>query len=439
MSDEAIAAGAASPFSRHLYLLALLWPVWWILGVDQFILPVFLGLELAREILVRRGRLIVNGPCITAFLLAAWWGIPVFWVDSGNLAIFFKGLVTAWCQVFMLLLVTNAARRPVERELLIKVLTALGAWIALGTMLYVSGLWRGEISTLLGLVLPEQLRQGSEFWSSISRRSLGHGVLWQGVDYRISSIALNVSALSMLSLLLLPLATWRLTRLRRWHAVAGAAVLLALFVGLMASRSRTARLALLAGLVFGLGCLVLRRFSPGLRGLALATIPALAALAVSYSFDDLRSAFETRFVEERRESWWVRSEVYQETLIYFREHPIAGWGQQVAIPGLRKIYSAGSHSSYLGMLFQHGIVGLLLYLSLLVTIWKRVLRNLGLWGRARPSPQLGFWLAVAVGLMSFNVREIADSWWWDHLVTLSVWSVWGLAMTTDRESLDEQT
>jgi O-antigen ligase len=426
-----------SGFSRHLHLLVLMWPAWWLLGVDQFIVPLFAVLELVRLLASRQGRIALNMPCLMALLLAAWWVVPVPWLEPGHLQVFVKELATAWSQVFLLVVITNEVRSPEDRQALIRSLLVLAAWVAAGAVVYASGLWRGEVTTLLGKLLPAGLREGSEFLSSISTRSLGTAVDWQDASRRLSSLALNFSGLSMLALLLIPLAAWRLVRSRGWHRLAAGSVLGGLLLGLVESHSRTARLAFLAGIGFAAACLASRYMSRALRWGLAGALCALALVAVAVNIDPILYAVESRFIDERSDSFWVRSQVYRETLLYLGEHPIAGWGQPVEIPGLRRVFSAGTHSSYLGMLFQHGVVGLLLYLGLLATIWRRVLR--GLRSSPRSRPELGLWLALACTLLSFNLREAADSWWWDQLVVLTVWCVWGLVISLDREPRESST
>ena len=108
------------------------------------------------------------------------------------------------------------------------------------------------------------------------------------------------------------------------------------------------------------------------------------------------------------------------------KHPIAGWGVTQRIAGLPSDYSAGSHSSILGMLFQHGIIGVSLYAAFWVSIWRDIVK--GLSTRKASSSWFSFWLMAAVAMASFNLRALADKWWWDQVLTMTLWSLWGLIL-----------
>ena len=131
----------------------------------------------------------------------------------------------------------------------------------------------------------------------------------------------------------------------------------------------------------------------------------------------------------------MRFNIYIVSLRLLPEHPIAGWGVPVRIPGAATTYSAGTHSSILGMLFTHGIIGLLLYLAIWFSVWQAVVK--GLRERQRGRERRLFWIAMAVAFLSFNIREIADSWWWDQSLTFVIWLMWGLSLTASRFGPDQ--
>jgi O-antigen ligase len=144
-------------------------------------------------------------------------------------------------------------------------------------------------------------------------------------------------------------------------------------------------------------------------------------------FSDITRMFTEILFEWRRGSWLVRQRVYQETIRLLPEHIIAGWGVSARIPGMASTFSAGTHSSYLGMMFQHGIIGLVLYLGLWISIWRRIIK--GLRSRAISRSHYLFWISAATAMLSFNIREAADTWWWDQSLTFTVWIIWGLIIT----------
>lgn len=147
-------------------------------------------------------------------------------------------------------------------------------------------------------------------------------------------------------------------------------------------------------------------------------------------------SFQSAFIDLRPGSWLVRFNIYIVSLRLLPEHPIAGWGVPVRIPGASSTYSAGTYSSFLGMLFTHGIIGLVLYLAIWISIWKAVVKGLG--EKHTPRARRLLWVAMAVAFLSFNIREIADSWWWDQSLTFVLWLMWGSSLTAARFGPDRQ-
>ena len=82
------------------------------------------------------------------------------------------------------------------------------------------------------------------------------------------------------------------------------------------------------------------------------------------------------------------------------------------------------------MLFQHGIVGFALYLFLLVSLWISLLSGMK---QITKSYELGsFSVVSAIMLSSFHLREIFDIWWWDSMLAIMVWLIWGAILIAPR-------
>lgn len=415
-------------FAYNLRLVLILWPVWWLVGIEQLLPPLFLAWELLASLVRRRGVLRLNTTTVLAICLALWWLAPAGWVPREHLDIYLKETATVWSQALMLLLFVNEVRTESDWKLVAHGLTVFGLFVALGNLVFVSGLWRGDLTSLVGYMLPQSLIEESAFFRSISVRSFGIEEATGFSQLRTSSFCLQFSGLSMLCLLLIPWFAWRgLEPIRR--PVVGLVGLLGLGTGLLFAQSRIAYLALLLG-IFLYAIIALRRHSDWSLQLALTgLIGAVALTLVGLFWTDLVMAVEVLFVEERPDSWLTRARVYRETLEYLPAHWIVGWGTQMRIPGVSSAYSAGSHSSHLGMLFQHGVVGLALYLGLWISLWRRIVRGAH---RARLQVDAhgrAFWTMIAVSMFCFNVREVADTWWWDQTLTMTIWTLWGLILT----------
>ncbi len=422
-----------TPFAFDLMLFLALWPLWWILGVEQLVPPFFLAWEVGRWLVQNRGRFSVNAPVVWATLLALWWLVPALWLDREYADIFVKETATAWSQVFMLFLFWNAVRAAKEWSQAVRGLSLLVSYVAIGGLVFALGIWRGTITSLMGLVFPGLTGAPGGFFASIVSRGLGR-LSTESVlsPFRLTSLALQPTSLSLFTLALLPFGVWRMYAARGYARWGYGLVVAGLLVCLVGTESRVAYLAFAAGLLV-LALYAARSLRRPVRfallgGVALVGLLAvLGAAAFSGGLDDLWRAV---VVEWRPGSLVVRTRVYLETFNLLPEHPIAGWGVQQRVAGLRSSFSAGSHSSVLAMWFRHGIVGLVLYIGLWVSLWREVFRGLKM--RAGGRDLRGFWIAAAIAFLGFNIRELADSWWWDQTVTMALWTLWGLAVALPR-------
>jgi len=418
----------STPFSFDLMLFLALWPLWWILGLEQILPPLFLTWETARYLWQARGRFTVSAPVVWAGLLAAWWLVPALWVDREYADIFVKETAAAWSQVMMLFLSVNAIRTAREWNQAARGLKWLAVFVSVGGLIYALGLWRGETLSAVGRLLPANLVESSTFFRSIAIRRLAV-VSTEGTALftgRLISLTLAPTYLSLVSLLLIPFMAWQMTEAKGRARIALGLALAGLLVCLAGTESRVAYLAFGVGLAaFGVyASRSLNRRARTVLYAGAATLVVLAILGVVIGFGGLDDLWRAVAVEWRPGSISVRTRVYLETFRLLPEHPIAGWGVQARIPGIRSSFSAGSHSSILAMGFRHGAVGLVLYIGLWVSIWREILRGLKRSGASQGAQ--GFWVAVAIAMLGFNIRELADAWWWDQTLTMALWTLWGL-------------
>jgi hypothetical protein len=420
-------------FSQSLMIFLALWPVWWTLGVEQLVPPLWIGFEAIRYLVRIRGKLSISAPVVWAGLLAVWWLVPLMWLAPQYYGIFLKESATAWSQALFLLAISAQVRTRKGWEQVLRALCVFATLVTIGGLIYALGLWRGEITSVLGWVLPSSV-ESSTFFSSISDRSLGIVSLWGLLPWRLRSLFLHPNSLSMMALLLIPLLSWRAAVVTSWARVAHILVVLGLVVCLFGTESRISYVSFAAGLVafalYALSRLGWRRFLL-VSGFLLALTGILVTRFVDV--DRVMESIRDLLAAWRPGSLIVRMKVYRATFEMLPQHLIAGWGVQIQLPDMPSSFSAGSHSSVLAMLFRHGVVGLALYIGLWASIWREVFR--GLRQRALPKDARWFWVAAAIALLCFNVRELADTWWWDQTLTMTVWPVWGLVITAARVGL----
>lgn len=393
-------------------------------------LLIFVSFEAIRHLLRKRGEFTINSAFVFSLLLSIWSLLPILWITPDQLTVYLKGLSTIFAMTILLGLFISNVNSAGEWWLIAKGLMVFAAYIAVATILFVFGIWRGSFTSGLGRILPGSLLTSSAFFDSIGFRSFGG--LEQSITEnanRLSAIALDYGGLASIIVIVLPFVFWygwQEQRLRRWVCLI---ILVGLFLALIFAQVRSAFLTFALGLMVWFALTIGRRIRGSLAlGVIGASVAIIIALSVAYfAFPQVQQLFQEFFVDWRRGSWNVRIVVYRETLRMLPEHWIAGWGLPIRIPFLRSDFSAGTHSSYLGMLFQHGIVGLLLYLGLLGSIWFHIVK--GLRRRAR---FYGFWAMAAATMISFNLREAVTTWWWDQSITIAVWVFWGLILTVRR-------
>lgn len=102
----------STSFATNVWLYALLWPLWWALGIEQVLLPFFVFYEFVRSLIANRWQVRINMTALIALALALWWVVPIFWVDTQFLDIFLKEAASIWAQFFILVLFWGPAFTP---------------------------------------------------------------------------------------------------------------------------------------------------------------------------------------------------------------------------------------------------------------------------------------------------------------------------------------
>ena len=420
-------------FGSDLQIVLVLWPLWWVLGIDQFIPFIFLIWEAFRYLFLSGGHFRLGATARWSILLAIWWVVPIMWVERTHLDIFLKEVASIVSQVLILILFSTTVRSRQDWYKISRGLSFFAIYFVTSGLLYVTGIWQKQTISLISRLLPETLIQTSEFFSSISIRNLGMVSTEKLIfTHRASGFALQASGLSMICLLLIPLIYWHFYRSPRLARIGWMVLLVGLLFTLIQTESRIAYL----GFAIGLATVVILRSGLLHRSnkvffFCLVVLSAIILIGGAYLvLDKIIGYFYSSFVEARAGSFSTRIIIYQETIRLLGQHWIEGWGQPVRIQGLRNVFSAGTHNSYLGMLFQHGVIGLLLYLGIWISIWIVIIK--GLRQRKTSSEYRMFWIISAAAIISFNVREAAGNWWWDQSITMTLWSFWGLIITAPR-------
>ena len=359
----------------------ILLPVWWWLGVEQFIWPAIFGLAALKMLHLQRWQLRLNGPLRWFALFLVIIAISgLFIVEAERWLTFWRNFGAFAGGFLLLLIVSNRARTWPAIERLLD--AALLAVLIAGTvgLLGVLGVWRPTFLSLAGRVMPEAVLATS-YGRAIAFRALGEFGWFTGLElfYRLNSFFLFSNHYSSALVYAIPFLFYKLTRCHGWRRVLVVLGIVLLLINLVYTTGRVALLSLLGGaLLFVVFYSLRQRAIKVLGALALAAAIWLLALAATVELAApgpgsglIGGAIEAvdAFVFARGEgSYTSRFGVYEATIAGFLERPLFGWGTERDVEGLD--LPAGSHSEYFAALYRQGLLGLLSLLGLYWSVWR---------------------------------------------------------------------
>ena len=314
---------------------------------------------------------------LAVFLLFIWNAVSIFW--SANADRTFEHLIT-WAQLAIMVFI------------LWDLLDTRVALLA-GLQMYILGAY-----VVIGNTLVNYL-SGTTFYYE-----------------RFSAVGTNPDDLGMVLALGIPVA-WYLTNsqntgsrslVQKWINYAYIPVALA---GIALSGTRTALIAALPGVIFGLVSIT-RIGIWAKSAIVLVFISAtfiLTPLIPQASFDRLG----TVGTEMTQGDWNGRIELWSQGLASFAEHPILGIGSNM----YRSVNVEGkvAHNSFLSVLVELGLVGLILFLIVLAIVISQA---------ARQSPwDSAFWFSVlavwAIGAFTLTWEYRKPTWLFLCLIIVS--------------------
>lgn len=381
-------------------IVALL-PLWWVLGVEQLAYPLLL-LGWVALVAARRRRLVRDPLLLLAALYLASDVISVLFVESPRRYVSFAQAFGCALSAVLALLVVRldppraAARRSLGWSIVGTV--SLSTWMGLAGAF---GVWRPQLGSLLGAVLPGWIR-ATDTGAIIATRTVGEPAWFLGRTYfRASGMFLYGNMLAVAIVVALVWAVY-LARAHhgaaRWLALASTAPLL---LGLVFTTSRLSLLALVVGGATSAWLAMRPRRRVATAAVALAVALAVVAVAAG----PLRTLAERTLYARGAGSPTHRMEIYRATVAGALDRPLFGWGtvRDTTVPGLR--YPAGSHSFALGTLYKHGLVGTAVLLVFALWSWRRIRRQT----RDPALRDAGTWLWIALGLMSVGTSFDLDA------------------------------
>lgn len=403
-------------------LALLLLPLWWVMGVEQFIWPVIFGIAAIKVLYLQRLRLIVVSPLrwFTLFIVAV--VISGFFIDETFRLLTYARNLGAFVAGFLaLLIISNRARswksidKVLDAVLFIMLLAGLAG--LLGTL----NIWRPAIQSIVGQLLPPSVTS-TNYGQTIAIREWGDLSWFSGLGlyFRVSSFFLFSNHYSSALIYVFPFFFMKLGQTRGVGKLLVVAAIILLGINLIYTTGRVATLSLLIGALYY--AMFHSTYRRPLRALISLGITLGVVLILFSATVELTSGFKQvgvisqtaesldAFTFARGEGSFInRFGVYGATLAGFLERPLFGWGTERDVAGLN--IPAGSHSEYLAALYRQGLFGLIALTGLLLSAWRATRPPRG---RAAGEPvgiflRYGRWFLVAALINSIMTDPSVDS------------------------------
>ncbi|MCB0017817.1 MAG: O-antigen ligase family protein [Anaerolineales bacterium] len=361
---------------QDVAFLVLLLPVFWFLGIEQFVWPIAMLIVLVKAILLGQERLKMPRSL-------QWFGAFVivhaisglFIVESFRWLTFARNFGSYVAAFLVALILVNSVKSWDDALLVIRSLgLVMGICIFVG-ILGIMGLWRPNLSSVVGTFLPQWIKE-TYYGNRIAFRIIGQYDWFAGWRYfRVISLFAFATMFASALAITLPIVIFLYSATRR---ISGKLFwLIVLFSGgvcLLFTTGRVAAFSFAIGGIFYFWYYARSRKLVRLTAtVALGCVATLIFVNTIFSREPVPAnlvSFSNDFYYARRASVSDRGYVYQKTIEGWLERPILGWGTERDIPD--HPFPAGSHSHYLGILYKQGAVGLIIYVTMMIKIWQEL-------------------------------------------------------------------
>ncbi len=349
-------------------------PLWWALGVEQFVYPLLLAIPTLKVLLVDR-RIVVS-PLLLALsvFLTIYLASALFIVEGERYLTFAKNLSTYVTALMLVVVLPASIRRWADARALLSVLALTMTAAGLIGLLGITGLYRSTFTSPFGALLPASIAE-TALGKNIVERSLGWPSWFAGLGsyFRLKSVFLWPTSYAPALALTLPVVVFLAAGARRRAVRVGltaAAGVLAL--NLVFTTGRMAAIALVVGVAYAF---LLGRTAASWRwrlaAVALGAALVFGAAALEPTLLEVGDRVEEVVFARGSGSPTSRWTIYERTLAGAAERPWLGWGTERTIQGVSDafIYPAGSHSYLLGTLYRQGVVGLVAFALVWWATW----------------------------------------------------------------------
>lgn len=408
-------------------------PIWYFLGLDQFVWP-FIGLLLGSQAIVLRvrankGIVLTKFTKVSLFFILAQLLSGLFIIESEFYIVFLRNVLAWTGGTFLLIGLTNM---NLSRK---KLQSILWSWVLVLFISSVIGLFaflsrQGfELKTLILYIVPQGMRDGITAATIWTRSFLSDPAIIAGQSFRRArSFFLYANSFAGFLVIGIPILAYlthiyRRLSLRWWLVYITLGLCL---ISLYITTSRAGILSLLIGTLFFL----IQRTRRADRIVWAILVILLITAALSLIIVSPRELIESGrgFIEDfftlKGRSHITRLNILKFSILSWMERPFFGWGtpRSMALFGFSPAYPRlGSHSQFLSVLYRHGLFGLLIYSWMLITLLKRL--------RTFPSKDWrdGFRSYLVWAIVSNLIHSLMIQVDIDLIYFFFIWQLWAMA------------
>ena len=430
-----------APALSDVKWLFALTPVWWFLGVEQFIWFPLLFITFARVMLASRFRIRVTQTAAWLGMFVLVQAMAAFFVVEPYRLLTVVRTIALYASAWMLLVIlTHCATQWRDVRTLVRVVILVMTFSAIVGLIGLSGVWRGSFVSPMGMVLPDVVRSSS-FGGRIALKEIGREgyFIGFGAFYRLTSL-FNFSTMYASALALtIPAAFYiRKTARSRVMRIILGGLIVALLVNFVFTTGRGAMLACFLGgaIMVLMGAAVRARVRLVVVSAIAGAVLIVGAMVVRPQ-DTVVPIFETLLYARGGGSISGRATVYRLSAEVIKDRPLFGWGSQRHHPD--SVYPLGSHSYHLGVLYKFGAVGLAVFAAMWFALWRESRPG---WRTSRKDRnrweadeflRYGRWIFAAAVLN--GVTEVLDL---DAITFMLMWLLFSLLVATRVNVLAER-
>lgn len=426
---------AVWPFTRpltDLHLIFLSLPLLWLMGLEQ-ILPMFLLIWAFLKLVLIKRKVVVPLTAVLFLVFILWQLVAAASIEPGsNWIVFGRNLMSYVSGLLTFLIVVNDTRDGSDVRRTIMVILVLAAVATLVGLAFVVGIIPPEFNALIvSNILPGGIRQSQFIQENIILREIGRpNAVLGAIKYpRVSSIFLfpNEAGIAFMILLSWVWFAFRLNKGRLKGLLFVLLLLASLIFLLIMARVGIGAFVLAIVLVLTLSWQHTLKF-PVFFAPLLLVIFILVAVFIGILKPSTTSVLNSFFFDLRANSFVDRLEVYQATADLWLERPFTGWGTPREVTSVN-LAPAGTHGEYLATLFRFGLIGLVIYLLTIISIWAKIICQIKLADQI-PSPEvLKYFLTITTIFLALNILAVAYGLYFDLSVVILVWTTIALGYT----------